>query len=304
MRVLVFGAHGWLGPQIIAHLVAKNHTALIAKSRLGGANPVQDEEIDREIVATAPTHVLLAVGRTHMPGQGTTATTIDCLEGSPDRLRLNVRDNLEAPVQVARVCAKRGVHVTYIGTGCIYHYDDAHPQGATDASKMFSESDPPNFFGSSYSIVKGTTDGLLRQLPGVLNARIRMPVGDTDHPRNFITKITTYKKVVNIPNSMTVLHNLLPVLVDLMNRGITGPINFVNPGAVSHNQILELYRDIVDPSFTWENFTVEEQTEVLLSGRSNCELDATRLTTLSPEVKPALQAIRECMVNIAKTRKA
>lgn len=303
MRVLIYGANGWIGPQIISHLEQKGHTVLRGKARLGGANPAQDADVDAEIVGAAPTHVLLAVGRTHMPGQGTAASTIDCLEGSPEKLRLNVRDNLEAPVQVARVCAKRGVHMTYIGTGCIYHYDETHPEGATKPEELFSERDPPNFFGSSYSIVKGTTDGLLRQFPSVLNARIRMPVGDTDHPRNFITKITTYKKVVNIPNSMTVLHDLLPVLVDLMNRGITGPLNFVNPGPVSHNEILQLYKEIVDPSFTWENFTVEEQKEVLLSGRSNCALDPSRLMMLAPQVKSSHQAIRECMINIAKTRK-
>ena len=35
-----------------------------------------------------------------------------------------------------------------------------------------------------------------------------------------------------------------------------GIYNFTNPGAISHNQILALYKKHVDPSYTWENFTV------------------------------------------------
>jgi len=36
----------------------------------------------------------------------------------------------------------------------------------------------------------------------------------------------------------------------------TGIYNFTNPGAITHNQILALYKKHVDPSYTWENFTV------------------------------------------------
>ena len=32
--------------------------------------------------------------------------------------------------------------------------------------------------------------------------------------------------------------------------------NFTNPGAISHNEVLALYKKHVDPSYTWSNFTV------------------------------------------------
>ncbi|CAN0211525.1 unnamed protein product [Hapterophycus canaliculatus] len=52
---------------------------------------------------------------------------------------------------------------------------------------------------------------MLRVFPNVCVLRVRMPISDDLSPRNFVTKIVKYDKVVNIPNSMTVLTDLLPV---------------------------------------------------------------------------------------------
>ena len=96
-----------------------------------------------------------------------------------------------------------------------------------------------------------------------------MPITNEDSPRNFITKITTYEKICSIPNSMTVLPELLPLVIDMMTQETTGTINLTNPGLISHNEILEMYKEIVDSDFTWKNFTLEEQSKILASERSN-----------------------------------
>ncbi len=48
-------------------------------------------------------------------------------------------------------------------------------------------------------------------------------------------------------------------------RKLTGIMNYTNPGVVSHNEILEMYRKYIDSDFTWSNFTLEEQAKVPLS---------------------------------------
>jgi 3,5-epimerase/4-reductase len=42
-------------------------------------------------------------------------------------------------------------------------------------------------------------------------------------------------------------------------------------------QILQLYKDYIDPDFTWSNFTVEEQAKVIVAPRSNNLLDTQRV---------------------------
>lgn len=112
-----------------------------------------------------------------------------------------------------------------------------------------------------------------------------MPISsDLSNPRNFITKISRYEKVVNIPNSMTILDELLPISVEMAKRNLTGIWNFTNPGVVSHNEVLEMYREYIDPSFKWTNFNLEEQAKVIVAPRSNNELDTSKLSTEFPEM--------------------
>jgi len=65
-----------------------------------------------------------------------------------------------------------------------------------------------------------------------------------------------------------------------------------NPGAITHNEILEMYRDIIDPTFTWKNFSLEEQAKILASGRSNNHLNTDKLQAMYPHVLPIKESVR------------
>ena len=112
-----------------------------------------------------------------------------------------------------------------------------------------------------------------------------MPISDDLSPRNFITKIVKYEKVINVPNSMTCLTEFLPISLIMAQRRLIGVHNFCNPGAISHNEILSLYKKHIDPEYTWNNFTVEEQALILKGGRSNNTLDHTKLCAAIPDVQ-------------------
>jgi 3,5-epimerase/4-reductase len=287
MKVLVFGSKGWIGGQFMELLKKSPHQVIETKVR------ADNEKAVAELLnSTKPTHVISFIGRTHGPGY----STIDYLE-LPGKLKENVCDNLYAPLTLAFQCTSRGIHYTYLGTGCIFLADDP-------IASNYNEDALPDFFGSGYSTVKGFTDRLMHNFNStVLNVRIRMPITPDLNPRNFITKITTYEKVCSIPNSMTVLPSLLPLLLKMMESGKTGTINLTNPGVISHNEILEMYKEIVDPNFTWKNFTVEEQNQILLSKRSNNKLDTTQLSTWYPEVLPIKEGVRQCLQKIAENKK-
>ncbi len=145
---------------------------------------------------------------------------------------------------------------------------------------------------SDFSLYTGQVEELLKEFDNVCTLRVRMPItSDLQNPRNFITKISRYQKVVNIPNSMTILDELLPISIEMAKRNLRGIWNFTNPGVVSHNEILEMYRQYIKPGFSWKNFTLEEQAKVIIAPRSNNELDASKLQGEFPEVLPIKESL-------------
>lgn len=288
MNVLIFGHQGWIGG-MMCNLLEENNIDYVTSSVRANDKVV----VERELLKIKPTHVMSFIGRTHGTHDGKKYTTIDYLE-QKGKIVDNVRDNLFSPMVLALLCKKHDIHFTYLGTGCIFKYDEDHPLG--DESIGFTEGSLPNFFGSGYSVVKGFTDELMHMFDdSVLNLRIRMPITDKLEPRNFITKITTYEYICSIPNAMTVLDELLPYALDMTKNKITGTVNLTNPGLVSHNEILEMYRDIVDPSFTWKNFSQDEQAKILAADRSNNCLDTTKLKEMYPNVKHIKDSVRDVL---------
>jgi len=287
MKFLIYGGNGWLGGVLQDLLTAQGKEFVVSRVRLQNRESME-AELDRE----QPTHILCAAGVTGRPN-------VDWCE---DHKLETIRTNIIGALSAADCASSRGIHFTLFATGCIFEYDDDHPMptlqedGTWSDVRTFEEDNPmdgPNFTGSFYSFTKGLLEQLLRHIPNVLCLRVRMPISDDLSPRNFITKICKYRRVVNIPNSMTVLHDLMPVSITMAERGLTGVYNFCNPGPISHHQILDLYKKYVDPEFQYEGFTVEEQAKVIKAGRSNNTLSHTKLVEALPDVTipPILESI-------------
>lgn len=294
IKLLIFGHNGWIGRQFMDLVKLDDsiefHTSHVRCDDYHG--------LCKEIELVKPTHIVSFIGRTHGFHNDEYYSTIDFLE-QPGRLVDNIRDNMFSPILLALVSVQYDLHFTYLGTGCIFEYDNEHIFG--DELTGFTEDSDPNFFGSAYSIVKGFTDKFMKILPKhVLQLRIRMPIIGSEHPRNFITKITHYSKICSIPNSMTVLPDLLPIMIEMIKSNKTGTYNFTNPGLISHNEILKMYTELCDPNFTFENFSIEEQNKILDSKRSNNFLNTSKLLEEYPFIPHIKDSVRSILSNYKK----
>jgi len=236
-------------------------------------------DVESDILRFKPKYILNCAGVTGRPN-------VDWCE---DHKQETIRSNVIGTLNLCDVAFLHHIHITNFATGCIFEYDDEHPM---HSGVGFKEDDAPNFDKSFYSMTKGVVEELLRSYPNVLTLRVRMPISDDLEPRNFITKISKYERVVNIPNSMTVLHDLLPIAIDMSEKELKGVINFTNPGVISHNEILDLYKQYIEPKFVYKNFSLEEQAKILKAGRSNNELDTTKLISLYPSIPHIHESIK------------
>lgn len=268
MHVLVYGAKGWIGGMFVKEWKDKYPTDYVIKSDTR-VEPMNELILLQEIMTAD--RVVCMLGRTSgQSSGGRWINTIDYLE-QPGKLRENIQDNLYAPMLLAILCNQLGKHLLYLGTGCIFSWDTQK-----DTKSKIKEGDYPTFFGSSYSTVKGFADDLMKMFPNVCNCRIRMPIVNYSHPKNFITKIAGYRKINNMPNSMTYLPEILPIMVEMSKHKASGTYNMTNPGYITHSEVLDLYSTHVDQNHTYEVVMDESQLN-LASKRSNNILDASKL---------------------------
>ncbi len=261
---LIFGGNGYFA-QAFRKQLPGAHGALE-----NIANPTQ---VQQALDTHKPSMVINCAGKTGRPN-------VDWCETHQEE---TWRSNVTGPVVLARACTERGIYLVHLSSGCIYEGDNN--------GKGFSEDDLPNFFGSYYSRSKIAAEQELSQLP-ILIVRPRMPVDNIPGPRNFITKITRYQKVISIPNSMSIIDDFVRATKELIAQRKTGTYNVVNPGAISHQEILDLYRSIVDPQFTYTLMTLDELHQQTAAKRSNCVLSTQKIQSVGiqlPEIHNAVE---------------
>lgn len=274
MHVLIFGGEGYLGSALrTVYPDATAPSGDIADARDMAA------VLDRE----RPDIVINAAGRTGTPN-------VDWCE---DHRLETAHSNLTGPLVLLEQCAKRDIYWVHIGTGCVYEGDN-HGEG-------YSESDPPNFDGSFYARTKGWIDQVLMEFP-VLVLRLRMPFDDSDHPRNLISKLTHYPRVLNVENSLTCLRDFLQVTQQLIARQRTGLYNVVNPGIMSPAELMERYRRIVAPQHSFERMGGDELRQLTRARRSNCVLNIDKLRSEGLQLPSVQEAADEMLHSMAARR--
>ena len=137
---LIYGSGGWIGSMFITFIKENYNDIIVIK----GTSRIEDtHSVSIEIAACEPTNVISFTGRTHGTVDEKEINTIDYLE-YPGKLVENIRDNLYGPMLLSNICKKKGIHYTYLGTGCIFNSKD----------QLFHEESKPNYFGSSILLLK------------------------------------------------------------------------------------------------------------------------------------------------------
>lgn len=223
--------------------------------------------------------VINAVGKTGGPG----AIGIDWCETNKEE---TIQANVSAAINLSVECAKRGIYFVHFGSGCVYYGDNN--------GKGYSEEDEPNFYGPQfYAKTKIDAERVLKNLPGLI-LRLRMPIDDRPHLRNLIDKLRGYAKVIDIKNSMTTIPHMISAMKILIKGREQGIYNFVNPGTISAVEIMQMYKEIVNPVHEFGIMSLKELDAITLGKRSNCKLNTEKLKA-KVEMPEIHEAVRECL---------
>lgn len=277
-NILIFGA-GYLGQKF---------ADAIPGSVLSTVDIADAEGVREALEMHKPDAVLNTAGKTGKPN-------VDWCE---DNKVPTFRSNVVGALVLAEACAEANVHLTHLGSGCVYYGPSPDPKG-------WRESDFANP-SAFYSRTKYAADLALSELPNVAIARLRMPIDGVPGGRNLITKLAHYPKIIDVENSVTVIDDLVPAVLKMIEKRAQGIFHVVNDGTMKHRDLIALYNEIVDPTHTNEWIPNEELVKIGLAtkGRSNCILQNTRLKELGIEMRPVSVALRDCMEKYAAAIKA
>lgn len=192
---------------------------------------------------------------------------------------------------VGQAAQELGIYLIHISTGCI--------QASATPEESHVETDPPTPT-SFYSWTKYWADEMLmlrhtRDDLKLLVVRPRQPVSATASPRNAFTKMLTYNKFIDTPNSLTVVEDLLEVTEKLIAKNATGIYNVSNPGVMSPYKVALLLKELVKPDLEVNKISKEELNQMTYAKRIDSVLDTTKLAAEGISLKPAEERLREIL---------
>ncbi|MCM8796777.1 MAG: sugar nucleotide-binding protein [Candidatus Omnitrophica bacterium] len=195
------------------------------------------------------------------------------------------------PFIFAEVALRNKLRLVHISSGCIFHYNYRKDTPIT-------EEKAPDFFELFYSRSKIYAEWALKLLAvkyPILIARIRIPLDSKPHPKNLLTKLIKYKKVIDLPNSVTYLPDFLMALKHLIRIKAQGIYNVVNEGGLYYPDLMQVYKRYV-PDFNYKIVPFRKLHLV----RSNLILSCAKLKKSGFQVRPVKEILEECVREYVK----
>lgn len=187
--------------------------------------------------------------------------------------------NTFLPIWLGELACRTKIKVVHISSGCIYHY-------RYTKDKPIREGKKPDYNDLFYSRSKIYADQVLEHLTksfNILILRIRVPLDIYPHPRNLLTKLIKYKKVISEPNSVTYIPDFIKALEHLLKIKAKGTFNVAVKGGLRYKQLLEAYQLHV-PGFKFTKTSLKKlglaRTSLVLSTK---KLEKTGFAVRGPE---------------------
>ncbi|MFH1622508.1 MAG: sugar nucleotide-binding protein [Candidatus Omnitrophota bacterium] len=227
---------------------------------------------------------------------------INCIgytgKNNVDGCELNKDTTLTAntfiPIILAEVALRNKIKLVHISSGCIYDFNYFK-------DKPIKEEKIPLYFDLFYSRSKIYSEmslGALSRKFNILIPRIRIPLDNRAHPKNILSKLISYKKVIDIPNSVTYIPDFIKALKYLLKIDARGIYNIVNKGGLRYPKLLDAYKKYVS-NFS---YTIIDYKKLNLE-RTNLILSTKKLEDSGFKMRRIEDIFEECVrgyLNLSK----
>ncbi len=124
--------------------------------------------------------------------------------------------------------------------------------------------------------------------------RLRIPFDEVDSPRNYLSKVMTYAKLIDVRNSISQLDEFVRATWLCWEKRVPfGIYNVVNPGSITTREVVEKIqeRNMVDKPFEFFKDEAEFMRVAAKVPRANCVMDCSKLLKTGIEMTPIHDAV-------------
>ena len=211
----------------------------------------------------------------------------ECLDG-----------NAVLPGTIQNACEQHNVPWGHVSSGCIY-------TGAHEDGSGFTEEDPPNFCFrtdncSFYSGTKALGEECLSGAENTFVWRLRIPFDQFDSPRNYLTKVMRYDRLLEARNSVSQLEEFVAACVQCWQQRVPfGIYNVTNGGSITTSEVVDMIRKhgIVEKDFQFFEDEDQFMQVAAKTPRSNCVMDNSKLLATGILMKDVHDAIDDALSN-------
>lgn len=280
MRIALLGSRGYIGSEF-ARQLAERQVEFV---------PILWNEYDacqHELLADRLRHagvnaLINCAGYTGKPNvDACEFDKANCLAG-----------NAVLPGAIAAACEALDLPWGHVSSGCIY-------TGRRPDGKAFTEEDAPNFSFrqdncSFYSGTKALGEEVLADAHKCYVWRLRIPFSNVDSPRNYLSKVMSYDKLLDAENSVSDLTELVRACIDCLTKALPfGKYNLTNPGSITTREIVDMLRQsgLTSKEFSFFESETEFMNIAAVAPRSNCVLDSSKALAAGLELTDVRDAI-------------
>ena len=213
--------------------------------------------------------------------------------------------NAVLPGIIAQACEAANVPWGHVSSGCIY--TGSRPDGSG-----FTEKDAPNFTFrqnncSFYSGTKALGEEVLASYSNTYIWRVRIPFDQFEHPRNYLTKLMRYSRLLNATNSISELQEFVEASLLCWERRVPfGIYNMTNPGTVTTREVVDLIRKsgACDREFDFFSSEDEFMRAAAKTPRSNCVMNSDKIRSVGIRITEVHEALERDLRNWTKAGSA
>lgn len=284
--ILLIGASGYVGGAFV-RLLTKRGIRFQSVSRTN-VNYYERDALFNYLKNSGATFLINAAGYSGKPNvDACEIFKADCLQG-----------NAVLPGIIRESCERAGLPWGHVSSGCIY-------TGTREDGTGFTEEDKPNFCFrtnncSFYSGCKALGEETLKGTFNTFVWRLRIPFNNEDSPRNYLSKLMQYGRLLDAVNSISHLDESVLACWQCWEKRIPyGTYNITNTGSVTTRDVVVAIKKHLLPNKEFIFFDSEEEfmKVAVNTPRSNCVLDNSKLLKAEIAISNVHDAIEKSLKN-------